>query len=131
MIRSSVSCRYHRRVSVIPLACVLAGVSAVASTGASAETQPPRMVVRYGDLNLSRAVDVEKAYIRLRRAATVVCPFADSSNYWLRVTAQPCVSAAIGRAVENINAPRLRSYYYLQLNESVLHARSPSSASDR
>jgi UrcA family protein len=63
-----------------------------------------------GDLNLNDPKGVAAAYSRLLWAAEHVCPLADSADFWLRVTAQPCLVQAISQAIDTIGAPSLRTY---------------------
>jgi len=66
--------------------------------------------VRLGDLNLNDPKGVAVAYGRLLWAAEHVCPCADSADFWLRVTAQPCLVQAISQAIDSIGSPSLRTY---------------------
>ena len=84
--------------------------SFTAGFGAEPETAPPQEVVRIGDLNLSDAKGVAVAYGRIRWAAERVCPFADSADHWLRISAEPCIIQAISRAVDSIGSPQLKAY---------------------
>jgi UrcA family protein len=123
--------RCYHRMYATALVCIGAGAFSAASFAAEPETRPPQRVVRLGDLNLSQANDVAAAYARLRWAAQQVCPFADSTNYWLRVIAQPCVADAIGRAVDSVKSPMLTSYYQSRSEERPRPARAPSGTSVR
>lgn len=86
----------------------------------------PQATVKLSDLDLSRPKDVAIAYGRLRWAATQVCPFADSSSYWLRQTAKPCLKAALQRAVEHIGSPQLTAYYLERTQPGAEQVQAPS-----
>jgi UrcA family protein len=77
---------------------------------AQSETDPPQLRVRIGDLNLNDRKGIAVAYGRIEWAAQRVCPLADSSEYWLRVSAEPCVTQAISRAIDTIGSPELAAY---------------------
>jgi UrcA family protein len=86
------------------------GSITVAGFAAEPETLRPQQVVRIGDLNLGNSRGVQVAYVRLLWAAERVCPFADSSDHWLKVSAQPCVIQAVSQAVDSIGSPQLSAY---------------------
>ena len=94
------------------IAGLLCAYGSIAGAGFAAEPEmpPPQRVVRIGDLNLRDSRGVAVAYARLVWAAERVCPFADSSDYWLRVSAAPCVNQAVSRAVDSIGSPQLSAY---------------------
>jgi UrcA family protein len=97
-------CRY-----IAGLLCAYGSITGV-GLAAGYETPPPQQVVRIGDLNLHDSRGVAVAYGRLLWAAERVCPFADSSDHWLRVSAAPCIIRAVSRAVDNIGSPQLSAY---------------------
>ena len=76
----------------------------------AADSEPAQQRVRLGDLNLNDPNGVAVAYGRLLWAAERVCPYADSADFWLRVTAQPCLVQAISQAIDSIGSPSLRTY---------------------
>ena len=76
----------------------------------SADSETVQQRVSLADLNLNDPNGVAVAYGRLLWAARHVCPFADSSDSWLRVTARPCLVQTIGRAVDSIGSPSLKTY---------------------
>jgi UrcA family protein len=97
------------RRSIAGLLCAYSSITG-AAFAAEPETPPPQQVVRIGDLNLRDSRGVAVAYGRLLWAAEHVCPFADSSDYWLRVSAAGCVIHAVSRAVDDIGSPQLKAY---------------------
>ena len=74
------------------------------------ESQSPAGTGSTGDLNLRDSRGVAVAYGRLVWAAERVCPFADSSDHYLRVSAARCVTQAVSRAVDSIGSPELSAY---------------------
>ena len=76
----------------------------------AADSEVAQQRVRLGDLNLNDPGGVAVAYNRLLWAAQRVCPFTDSADFWLRVTAQPCLVQAISQAMDSIGSPSLRAY---------------------
>jgi UrcA family protein len=91
------------------IAGLLCAYGSITGVGSAAEPLP-QQVVRIGDLNLHDSRGVAVAYGRLLWAAERVCPFADSSDHWLRVSATPCVMQAVSRAVDSIGSPQLSAY---------------------
>jgi UrcA family protein len=125
MVTNSVRRRRSWR-SIAGLLCAYGSITG-AGFAAEPETPPPQRVVKIGDLNLDDSRGVAVAYGRLLWAAERVCPFADSSDYWLRVSAAPCVIQAVSRAVDSIGSPQLRAYtqsqplFRLQQMQAIAH----------
>jgi UrcA family protein len=86
----------------------IGGISTVFAV--EVESAPPQRVVRIGDLNLRDSRGVVAAYNRLLWAAQLVCPGADSADYWVRESAAPCIIQAVNRAIDSIGAPQLSAY---------------------
>jgi len=80
----------------------------------AADPETAQQRVRLGDLNLNDPSGAAIAYGRLLWAAQRVCPFTDSADFWLRVTAQPCLVQAISQAIDSIGSPSLRTYAHSQ-----------------
>ena len=96
-------------VRVIGTALVIAAASMIA-TIASAKEQDGRVstVVRYGDLDLSQSTDVARLYGRLKFASEKVCYLTDDyHNMRLKQVQADCMRAALNKAVESVNAPKL------------------------
>jgi UrcA family protein len=74
-----------------------------------------REVVRFGDLDLTRAADVQVLYSRIRRAAREVCPQYGPVGY-----DRSCAQRATESAVTNVVAPLLAAH------QQVLARRQPS-----
>jgi len=91
---------------------LLCAYGSITSVGFAAEPETPtrQEVVRIGDLNLLDSRGVAVAYGRLLWAAERVCPFADSSDHWLKASAAPCLIQAVSRAVDSIGSPQLSAY---------------------
>jgi len=104
--------RGHLKLGAI-LSFLCAGFAAI---GAAAEpaADSPQLVVRIGDLNLNDPKGIAAAYGRIQWAAERVCPLADSADYWVRVSAEPCIAQAISRALESIGSSQLKAYAQLQ-----------------
>jgi UrcA family protein len=97
----------------------LAVVGVVASVGSFAATpgvDAPSVAVRYDDLNLSTTAGVDALYRRISVAARDVCPDIHSRDIHAVLAARHCQSAAISKAVSEVNNPSL----------AMLHAARPS-----
>jgi UrcA family protein len=112
MVTNSV--KRHRCWSAIAGSLCVYGSVIGAGFAAEPETSPPQRVVKIGDLNLGDSRGIAVAYGRLVWAAERVCPLTDSSDYWVRVSAQPCVIQAVSRAVDSIGSPELSAYVQAQ-----------------
>ncbi|HEV7356939.1 MAG TPA: UrcA family protein [Steroidobacteraceae bacterium] len=97
------------------LACSLAGllagpVSSLAASTGRLDDLPSRKV-KYGDLDLNRDAGVAALYSRIKTAAREVCQPMDI--FFLNLVRQQysCSQGAIARAVADVNAPLLTSYF--------------------
>jgi len=96
-------------IQLVILAACLSPLSAVAA--AASDQAVPARTVHFADLDLTNAEGAGVLYGRIREAARDVCAPADSSNLQQLAFSQHCTQAAIGRAVNEVNAPLLSSYY--------------------
>ena len=84
-------------------ASLLAGVAVAAD--ASFETR--KEVVRYSDLDLTRAAGAATLYRRISAAARDVCEPVNSQRW----AVNKCVDLALARAVADVDAPALTERY--------------------
>ena len=105
--------RYWKLVAGLLVA--YGGIIGVATAfAAEIKADPPREVVRIGDLNLGDSRGAAAAYGRLLWAARRVCAGADSADYWVRESATPCLIRAVSEAIDSIGAPLLIAYAQAQ-----------------
>ena len=105
----------HRRAWLAG-ACVMAGtwLLAPATRAASAEIAPSA-VVRYADLDLSHARDVQVLYRRIGTAAREVCAgFENSASLLPSAAWQRCFAQAVDTAVRRVDRPLLTAYHRRQ-----------------
>ena len=95
--------------SASPLALIAALAGAVcvlslprAATAAQPETTAPRIVVHYGDLDLTTQAGAEELYRRIAQAAHDVCPRPGRALTSLMAT-QACRRDALARAVDSMH----------------------------
>jgi UrcA family protein len=93
------------RIAVL-VGCLLAGTVGAAQA-ATSEDAVPRIVVRYGDLDLSTTDGARVLYQRISVAAHQVCPFEHSRAVSQIGKNRACREAAIERAVNAVNSPQL------------------------
>jgi UrcA family protein len=91
--------------------CAMLSVSLSAPAGAGEPTEAPRRVVKFADLDLNHGAGVAELYARIRAAARDVCEPLIASDLASTIGARACVAQAIERAVAEVNAPQLTSYY--------------------
>jgi UrcA family protein len=77
-------------------------------------------IVRFSDLDLSRPAGAQALYHRIQGAARDVCEVNAPRAYLDRVPYQQCVSAAIARAVVDIDAPLLTEYHQSATHRQIL-----------
>jgi len=76
----------------------------------AAPQNPPTVIVRFADLDLTHIQGVAVLYQRLKRAAETVCAPESSRD----LGSQPykmCRQIALGRAVAKVDRPALTAYY--------------------
>jgi UrcA family protein len=107
------------RALSICIAATLVYNAADASAGGyshdeSVTDAPPKRVVHFADLDLSRIEDVATLYARLRLAAHVVCRPLDSRILLVDDEQRACMDKAIADAVAGVNRPLLSRYHQLR-----------------
>ena len=107
------------------LAILLGSLSACADAYAA----PPgydvaTRTVKYGDLDLARSAGAATLYSRIQNAANAVCEPAISSGARESILlTRHCVDESIARAVADVNAPALTSYYVSKTKRPLTLAR--------
>jgi UrcA family protein len=105
---SSSSSRARIALAILAAGLMSAGVVAVTHAGTPQDAdEVPRLAVTYDDLDISTEKGALSLYRRISSAARAVCPAR--SRYSVRVAelSRNCVSAAIARAVREVNSPQL------------------------
>jgi UrcA family protein len=104
------------------LSCALAGllagpVIALAASSGKLDDLPFR-TVKYADLDLNRDADAAALFSRIKTAAREVCQPVDVVFLNLVRQWNYCSRDAIARAVADVNAPLLTSYFLEKTNAS-------------
>jgi UrcA family protein len=68
-------------------------------------------IVRFSDLDLSKADGAAVLYSRLRQAAAIVCSPLQSKRLGMATQYQVCVDHAIAGAVASVDRPMLSQYH--------------------
>jgi UrcA family protein len=80
--------------------------------------------VKYGDLDLTRSAGAATLYSRIQNAANAVCePAISSGARESMLLTRHCVEQSIARAVADVNAPALTSYYVSKTKRPITLAR--------
>jgi UrcA family protein len=94
----------------ITLMMVLCGIVTASSVGAvsaaTTDDDVPRISVKFDPQSLNTDSGARTLYRRIVKAAEIVCP-APSDSRLVATVVQQCRNAAIARAVQAINDPRL------------------------
>jgi UrcA family protein len=91
-------------------------LSALSTAHAEASIDPPSIVVRYADLDLSSTQGSATLYLRLKSAARLVCRNLEPEAGPLNMRAQrqglhaACLNQALAGAVASIKLPAFSSY---------------------
>jgi UrcA family protein len=99
------------------LTTIMGSMGACADAYSATTTTDPRLeiatrTVKYADLDLTRNAGAATLYLRIKSAAREVCEPISFTYAWKSVaTAHRCMDQAIFRAVADVNAPLLTSYY--------------------
>ncbi len=99
-------------------AMLLCSLSAVAATIVPDDDVPARRV-NFADLDLTRSEGAAVLYARISGAAREVCLPAATWVPQLLFRAYRCREEAIARAVADVNAPALTSYYLAKLKPTM------------
>jgi len=82
--------------------------------------------VKFGDLDLSRSAGAAALYSRIQNAASAVCePAISAGPKESTLFAKRCREQSIARAVADVNAPALTSYYLTKTKQAITLARQP------
>jgi UrcA family protein len=92
------------------LAVLLSSLTAVAAA-AGVSDEPLKRTVTFADLDLTHASGVAVLYRRIEFAAKEVCEPMMANDLHSVMISRRCVEEAIARAVGDVNAPSLTSYY--------------------
>ena len=94
-----------------------------ACTDAVAAEQAAEVATRrvgYADLDLTRDAGAAALYSRIHFAARQVCEPVSAAWTWkVLEPARRCIEAAITRAVADVNAPALTTYYLAKTGQSI------------
>jgi UrcA family protein len=91
--------------------CAVLLVSLSVPVGAGESTDVPRRVVKVADLDLTHSAGVEALYVRIRSAAREVCEPLIMRDLGSVMHVPACVKQSTERAIADVNAPQLTSYY--------------------
>jgi UrcA family protein len=88
---------------------------------AADKNNPPQVVVKFGDLNLSNPQDAATLYGRIVAAGSEVCrPFdIDSRDLGARARLHACIHKAIADAVTKVGQPELFAIYNARNREPL------------
>jgi len=93
------------------LLVTLTGGYNVANAATGGLDDLPTRVVRYGDLDLTGKAGAAVLFARIRHAALQVCePLSQVASPSI-IEVNHCISKAIDRAVNDVDAPLLTDYY--------------------
>jgi UrcA family protein len=97
---------------------LMSSLSGVATAGGS-DNEPPKRVVHFADLDLSRNAGIAALYTRLRFAAREVCEPSELRALQSISARDRCVTQAIARAVADVNVPMLTSYHLAKTGQTI------------
>jgi UrcA family protein len=97
-------------------------ISFNSADAADLSSAPSARVVKYADLDLAREAGIAALYGRLRSAAREVCQPLDPHDLASLDAARRCERQAIERAVADVGAPALTSYYRRAAGQTIVLA---------
>jgi UrcA family protein len=97
---------------------LMGSLNAVAAAG-EPDNEPPKRVVHFADLDLTRNAGVAVLYARIRFAARQVCEPVDDRLWQSTVARNRCVTQAIARAVADVNVPMLTNYHLTKTGQTI------------
>ena len=75
---------------------------------------PPTVIVRFADLDLSHSQGVAVLYQRLKGAAETVCVPHNGRDLGSLARYKTCWQSALGTAVDKVDRPTVTAYYLAQ-----------------
>lgn len=99
------------------LAMLLSSLSAAAAAVEPGEVATRR--VNFADLDLTRSAGVAVLYARIKSAAGEVCEPVNARALESVERSHRCTEQAIARAVADVNAPALTSYYLAKTRQTI------------
>jgi UrcA family protein len=97
---------------------LMGSLNAVAGAG-EWDNGPPKRVVHFADLDLTRNAGVAMLYARIRFAAREVCEPVEDRALQSILARSHCVTQAIARAVADVNVPTLTSYHLTKTGQTI------------
>jgi UrcA family protein len=98
-------------------------ISVATVSAASTLDAPAQRIVKFGDLNLGTDSGVALLYARIRSAAREVCEPENVWNVSALLAAKECTERAVKQAVEEVDAPLLKSYHRTQSRDTTVAQR--------
>jgi UrcA family protein len=98
------------KLALLTLGSLTAALS-FGAVNAATPDNPPSVVVKYGDLDLSTANGVNEVYRRIVRAARQVCPEMSFQDLSLQGKISACRDQAVARAIRQIDNAQLAALY--------------------
>ena len=97
-------------------AAIVLGFSAAAASASTSNSQflsdgVNQYIVRFPDLDLSKADGAAVLYSRLRQAAAIVCSPLEGRSLKMAMQYRSCVDHAIAGAVASVDRPMLSQYH--------------------
>jgi UrcA family protein len=96
-----------RRACAVMFAGLLLGAASSLAQAAPAASDVRTIAVQYSDLNLATEDGAHRLYGRIVTAARAVCETEDTRDLAALVASRTCESAAIARAVSEVDSPLL------------------------
>jgi|ERR1700678_2107277 len=92
-------------------ACLLSALSVGAATAATLDDEVPSLAVKYDPRSLATESGARTLYRQLVSASRQVCPLDTGRDLHLSALVRQCQKESVGRAVNQINDPRLAEVY--------------------
>jgi UrcA family protein len=101
--------RFRTVIATLILAALASGVATVHAGEDNSDV--PKIVVKYGDLNVSHPQGAAVLYRRIRLAGEAVCGSFAGGGLGPKMRMNTCVQKAIADAVTKVNQPQLFAIY--------------------
>jgi UrcA family protein len=110
---------------VVPctLLAILTGPVSAVAANVEQNDDPPKRVVKFADLDLTRREGAAVLYSRINAAAREVCQSPDVWALKLLVQTYECRHQAIAQAIADVDSPTLTEYYDTKTNLGVRNAK--------
>jgi UrcA family protein len=109
--------RFHSLIAASLFSVLSSSLAALPAAAGSFE--PPKVIVKFGDLDISHPQGAAALYGRIRAAAQNVCSPFDGSGLSAKMHLDACVHKTVADAVSAVDEPALLAVHNAKMGKAV------------